>query len=43
MKLLIAIALITLWLFFPVARVVRFWRRRRAMHEAEKYSKTLLK
>jgi hypothetical protein len=43
MRLLIAVAVITLWLFFPVARVVRFWRRRRAMHEADTYSKTLFK
>jgi len=43
MKLLIALVVIALWLFFPMKRVVRFWRRRRAMHEADKYSKTLFK
>jgi hypothetical protein len=43
MKLLIAIAVITLWLFFPVRRFVVLWRRRRAMHEAARYSKKLFK
>jgi hypothetical protein len=42
MKWLIAIVLVALWLF-PVKLVTRFWRRRRAMREAESYSKTLLK
>ncbi|HYA23239.1 MAG TPA: hypothetical protein VEF05_03710 [Terriglobales bacterium] len=43
MKLLIAMAVLVLWLFFPVKRVVRFWRRRRDIHEAEKYSRTLFR
>jgi cbb3-type cytochrome oxidase subunit 3 len=43
MKLLIAIAVLALWLFFPVKWVKSFWRRRRAIREAEKYSKTLLR
>jgi len=43
MKLLIALAVIARWLFFPVKQVVRFWRRRRAIREADKYSKTLFK
>jgi hypothetical protein len=43
MKLLIAIALIALWLLFPFKLVVQFWRRRRAIREADTYSKTLLK
>jgi hypothetical protein len=42
MKLLIGIALIALWVLFPFKFVVRFWRRRRAIHEADKYSKKLL-
>jgi len=43
MKLLMAVAVLAVWLFFPVKRFVRFWRRRRAMHEADKYSKTLFR
>jgi len=43
MKVLIAVAVIALWLFFPVRRVVTDWRRRRAMREATRYSKALFK
>jgi len=43
MKVLIAIALILLWLFFPYQTVVRRWHRWQAKREADKYSKTLFK
>jgi hypothetical protein len=43
MKLWIAMAVIVLWLVFPSKLVVRFWRRRRAIREADKYSKNLLR
>jgi len=43
MKLLFAVAVLAVWLFFPLKRVVRFWRRRRAIREAEKYSRTLFR
>jgi hypothetical protein len=43
MKSLIAIVVVLLWLFFPVQWLVRFWRRRRAMREADRYAKTLFK
>jgi hypothetical protein len=43
MKLVIAVVLLALWLFFPVKWVLRLWRRRRAIHEADKYSDTLFR
>jgi len=43
MKSLIAIVVVLLWLFFPVQCVVRLWRRRRAIREADKYAKTLFR
>jgi hypothetical protein len=43
MKLLIAVVVLAIWLFFPVRQVVRFWRRRRAIREADRYSKTLFR
>jgi Tfp pilus assembly protein FimT len=43
MKLLIAVALIAVWLLFPFHLVAQYWRRRRAIREADKYSKSLLK
>jgi hypothetical protein len=43
MKLLIAILLILLWLFFPVKYTARWWRRWQAKREAANYSRTLLK
>jgi cbb3-type cytochrome oxidase subunit 3 len=43
MKLLIAVVLILLWLFFPVKYAVRWWRRWQAKREAANYSRTLLK
>jgi hypothetical protein len=43
MKVLIAVTVLVVWLFFPVKRVVRYLRRRRDIQEAEKYSKTLFR
>jgi len=43
MKVLIAVAVIALWLFFPVNRLVAYWRRRRSIREADRYSKALFK
>jgi hypothetical protein len=43
MKVLIAIALIVLWLFFPAGPLVRRWHRWQAKREAGKYSQMLFK
>jgi hypothetical protein len=43
MKLLIAIAVFLLWLFFPAKHAVRWWHRWQAKREAANYSRTLLK
>jgi len=43
MKLLIAIAVFLLWLFFPAKHTARRWRRWQAKREAANYSTTLLK
>lgn len=43
MKLLIALTLFLLWLFFPAQLAVRWWRRWHAKREAANYSKTLFK
>lgn len=43
MKVLIAIVLIVLWLFFPYQPLVRRWHRWQAKREADKYSRMLFK
>jgi len=43
MKSMIAIVAVLLWLFFPVRWMERFWRRRLAIREADRYAQTLFK
>jgi len=43
MKALIALVVVLLWLLFPVQPLIKFWRRRRAIREADRYEKTLFR
>jgi hypothetical protein len=43
MKSVIAIVVVLLWLFFPVQWIAKVWRRRRAIREADRYSKSLFR
>jgi len=43
MKALIALGVVLLWLFFPVQSLIKLWRRRRAIREADRYEKSLFR